>query len=726
MISIIIVNYHVKKELFACLHSIYQSKPKVKFEIIVVDNDDHKTIEKDLKKEFPKVRYIKNNNKGFGQGNNVGASFAKGEYLFFLNPDTKISKNTIDDLSSYLDKNKKVGVVAPLLYDQDGKLVRLQGARILTPLKAVFSFSLISKLFPKNPIVKRYWYLDEWNKKSIKEVESIPGTAFVIRKEIYEKVNGFDEKFFLYFEEHDLCKRVIEQGSKIVMLPNAKVFHSLGSSTKKAKKDVSLIFRQSRFYYLKKHFGIIKAFLAERIMRTGKFELSLTAIVILGFFLRLTEIDRSMQFIGDQGWFYLSARDIILNGLIPLVGISSSHPWLHQGALWIYLLAGWVWLFHFNPLSGAYLTALLDLLAIIFIYILGRQFFSKGTGFIAAFLYATSPLIILNARMPYHTSPIPLFTILFFYCLLSWINNRKYFFPWLVFCLAILYNLEIATFLFSVITGFVLFFGIWNKKVWAKIFEKKIIFLTLLGFLIPMLPMLLYDINHGFAQTFKFIIWIGYRILVFFGYPALNPSDGASIQSMLGFAGQSLTKLVFPYSSYLALSLFGLSVLTISFLLKKKNINLIILLFSNIVLILGFLGTGTPSDAYLPMLFPGLLLILAIAFETLIKFKQLSFLGGLLLLFIILGNLHFLISNNYTLTGKDSYILRLDAAKKVVKEAGQKEYNLIGKGPGSQFKSFTMNYEYLTWYLGHGPSKQKESLKFIITENRNGIKIEKK
>ena len=81
-----------------------------------------------------------------------------------------------------------------------------------------------------------------------------------------------------------------------------------------------------------------------------------------------------MNFIGDQGWFYISARDILLTGKIPLVGITSSHIWLHQGPYWTYMLAIMLFLFHFNPVSGAYLTAVIGLLTVFLIY---RFFITK-------------------------------------------------------------------------------------------------------------------------------------------------------------------------------------------------------------------------------------------------------------------------------------------------------------------------------------------------------------
>jgi len=135
-ISIIIVNYNVKKELFNSIKSVYASKPKVLFEIIVVDNDEVKTINHELNKKFPKVKYIKSpGNNGFGAGNNLGAKHAKGEYLFFLNPDTIVKPGAVDNLFSFIKNNKKVGIAAPMLYHENEKLFKLQGEEELTPLR---------------------------------------------------------------------------------------------------------------------------------------------------------------------------------------------------------------------------------------------------------------------------------------------------------------------------------------------------------------------------------------------------------------------------------------------------------------------------------------------------------------------------------------------------------------------------------------------------------------
>src|SRR3989344_6095318 len=174
-VSIVIVHYKVKDELFVCLQSIYKLVKGITFEILVVDNDERKNIQKELHLRFPEVIYIPTQeNLGNGAGNNAGALQAKGEYLFVLNPDTVFLNNAAKVLSDFLDKNKRYGIVAPLLYDEQKNVYPKQGTQILTRFRAVFSLSFLSKIFPNNPIAKKYW-LTEWNKKSIKKVGAVPG-----------------------------------------------------------------------------------------------------------------------------------------------------------------------------------------------------------------------------------------------------------------------------------------------------------------------------------------------------------------------------------------------------------------------------------------------------------------------------------------------------------------------------------------------------------------------
>ena len=167
--------------------------------------------------------------------------------------------------------------------------------------------------------------------------------------------------------------------------------------------------------------------------------LPLIAGVFLGFF----KISDLMIFTGDQGWFFLSARDLIVNHKIPLVGITASITWLYQGAIFTYFLAPFLWLFKFNPLGGAVLTILFNLLAIVAIYKVGKNFFGEKVGVLAALLFPTSPLIIIHSRTAYHTSLIPLFALLFFWFLYKLIKESGKNLIWVALLLAILFQLEL-------------------------------------------------------------------------------------------------------------------------------------------------------------------------------------------------------------------------------------------------------------------------------------------
>ena len=134
--------------------------------------------------------------------------------------------------------------------------------------------------------------------------------------------------------------------------------------------------------------------------------LFLWGILTLALFLLTFGINEFFPFIGDQGWYYLSARDLVVQGKIPLVGITTSHTWLHHGALFTYMLAIALWLFSFYPLAGVFVTIPITLGAILLLYKLGTLMFGRAVGLTCAFLFATSPLVLVNTRMAYHTSPL--------------------------------------------------------------------------------------------------------------------------------------------------------------------------------------------------------------------------------------------------------------------------------------------------------------------------------
>jgi GT2 family glycosyltransferase len=253
-VSIILTHYKAQKQIVECLRSINKFTKKVTYEIVIADNDEQNPIGDMIKKNFPEVKYHKAPyNLGFDAGNNFGAKYAKGEIFFFLNADTLFRNHVLEEMVAFMDARSDVGFVSPMLLDEKDKPYHLQGTAVLTPLRGIVVLSFLNKWFPNNPISKDYWRV-RWNKKSVREIEVIPGTAMMVRAKVFKEVGKFDENFFIYFEEHDICKRALEKGYKNYIIPSAKLFHEWGVSTTD-KTKFNIHFSDSRKYYFKKHFG---------------------------------------------------------------------------------------------------------------------------------------------------------------------------------------------------------------------------------------------------------------------------------------------------------------------------------------------------------------------------------------------------------------------------------------------------------------------------------------
>ena len=698
-VSVIIVHYRAKKLLFDCLASIGKGS-KHEFEIIVVDNDERKSIAANIKAKFPKIKYIRNENRGFGQGNNIGAKEASGDYLFFLNPDTKVYPGILDFLVDFLEKHKKTGIVAPLLLNKNEKPYPLQGTQILTPIRALFAYSFLDKIFPNNPVSRGFW-LKRWDKSKLKEVDVVPGTAFMIRADLFHKTK-FDERFFLYFEEYDLCKRVRDLGFKIYILPKAKLIHYWGESTGVSNLNIKKVFEQSRFFYFKKHFGIFKALFVSFFLGINKINVVLFLILFFGFFLRFYKLSELMMFIGDFGWFYIQARDILLLGTIPLVGIESSHPWLHQGPFWTYIVAFMFFISNFNPISPAYFSIMLDVGTIYLMYKIGSLIFSKKIGLISAYLYAFSPLVVTYSRLPYHTSPIPFFTLVYLYALFKWIRGEKIFFSIAVLILGVLYNFELATVSLVFVLLGILLFGVMKKKRFASIFNKKILLSSTLALIISMFPILLYDLKHGFPQTLKFGAWMGYKLLRFLGFPPLRPEiSEASYFNLINFTATKIGELIFAPNALFSLLLLisGCLFLIIKIKISNDKTNYFLLGFLLLVISSSYFLAKTPSSAYLPVFFPIIFLMLGILFSQALT-KRTVFSVSLLLIIVGVVNVYHIFVSDFNNAKQSGIKERLFEAKKIVEDAQDAQFQLVGARDLSTEDKRIDNYKYLVWWEG--------------------------
>jgi len=477
-------------------------------------------------------------------------------------------------------------------------------------------------------------------------------------------------------------------------------------------------------------------------------------ILIIALFLRTYRLDELIPFIGDFAWFYISARDMLLTGNIPLVGITSSHTWVHQGPLWTYLLSIPLFISNFNPISGAYLTAILGVLTVFLMYKIGTQMFSRFVGITASVLYATSPLVIIHSRMPYHTSIIPLASLLFIYFLYKWIKGDVRFLPFIFLALGALYNLELATMVFWFLLILIFAYGFVKRKLWfTQALKPNVIFLSIFLFLLVMLPMIIHDVREysGFYQTTAFFRLI--KIYLF------SQSHMFSFDAMV-----NIFTSLFSYNQRLVFLANGtiasiLTVISFIYLLVRHSgdserrdapdgasrseedsiissrssergdsgqarmtkSRLLLILWITIPLF-GIVVSRTASEAYLPMIFPAVILSISILFNYIYKRHVLIVLVTILSISII--NSYILITKNYF--NSFSFSKMTEKAREIVKESNGKEYNLVGKGEGSEHKSFIMNYEYLTWWLGHPPSKDDQPLKVVLIPDKDSIHVLKK
>lgn len=229
-LSVIIVNWNTKDLLSQCIESIKTHTERTSYEIIVVDNFSSDGSPEKVEKDFPEVLLIKNKkNRGFGRANNQGLAKAQGKYILFLNSDVRVEKNCLDEMFDFMEKSYDVGASSCKLTFPDGTL---QHSCRKFPSFKVFFFMLIGLryFFPNMKIFRDYLMLD-WDHSDVKEVDQIMGSFMFIRKNILNKIGSFDERYWMYFEEVDLCLRMKKAGWRVVHYPHASAVHFLSKSS---------------------------------------------------------------------------------------------------------------------------------------------------------------------------------------------------------------------------------------------------------------------------------------------------------------------------------------------------------------------------------------------------------------------------------------------------------------------------------------------------------------
>ena len=260
LISIIIVHYKVPDFLQRALRSLRQTQLYDRAEVIIVDNASQDATKERIVEEFPEVQWIGlKSNIGFGKACNVGAQCAHGTFALFLNPDTLVSHNVLSECVGFYNANSRVGLIGPKILNPDGSLQVSCRRSFPTPPVALFRLTGLSKLFPKSKKFGQYnlTYLDP-DKAS--EVDAVSGSFMFMPLTLFQELGGFDESFFMYGEDLDLCWRVKEKGFKVWYDPRTQIIHFKGKSSEKRSFSSRKAFYEAMVIFSRKYRRLHKAF----------------------------------------------------------------------------------------------------------------------------------------------------------------------------------------------------------------------------------------------------------------------------------------------------------------------------------------------------------------------------------------------------------------------------------------------------------------------------------
>lgn len=247
-LSVVILSWNTKDLLMKCLQSVEEAQSPPSLEVIVVDNASGDGSADAVADRFPNVQLIRNNkNDGYARGNNIGIRESTGRHVLLLNSDTEVAPRAFRALVHFLDRNLQYGAAAARLWNTDGTVQRAC-MRFPTPLSAVFYDAKPGRWWPNNYIIRRHFVKDFDHIDSC-DVQQPPGAALCLRRDVLERVGLLNEELFLFFNDVDLCKRILKAGLRIRYLADANIVHHGGASTARYPAFAAEYFRNKIAYF---------------------------------------------------------------------------------------------------------------------------------------------------------------------------------------------------------------------------------------------------------------------------------------------------------------------------------------------------------------------------------------------------------------------------------------------------------------------------------------------
>lgn len=268
-LSIVIVNYNTKKLTLECIKSIYTANILHDFEVIVVDNASSDDSVSAIKKLFPAVRIIKNQeNVGFSKANNQAIYISNARYVLLLNSDTIVEKDTLSTIVEFMDVNQDIGAVGCEVNLPDGTLDKACHRGFPTPEASFYYMMGLAQKYPTSPKYNSY-HKSYLNMIEVHDIDCLVGAFMMVRKEVIEQVGLLDEEFFMYGEDIDWCFRIKEAGWRIVYNPTVSIVHYKGASSRKKPFKIVYEFHRAMYLFHKKHYAKKYNFFINSVVYTG-------------------------------------------------------------------------------------------------------------------------------------------------------------------------------------------------------------------------------------------------------------------------------------------------------------------------------------------------------------------------------------------------------------------------------------------------------------------------
>jgi len=248
-LSILIINYKTPSLLRHCIKSIYKNKPKIDYEIIVVDNASRDESIEITEDDFPQVKLIANKvNLGFPKAVNQGILESGGKYILVLNPDITALPGSIDKMFEYLEKNKSIAILAPKLINPNGS-IQYSCFSTFPTLQIVLYRRTHLGTSPKAKKTTDDFRMADWDHSRGREVAWVLGSCMMIRHQAIDQIGLMDERFFMYMEDVDWCRRFWESGWRVYYYPEACMVHYYQrSSATESGLFLALFNRQTRIH----------------------------------------------------------------------------------------------------------------------------------------------------------------------------------------------------------------------------------------------------------------------------------------------------------------------------------------------------------------------------------------------------------------------------------------------------------------------------------------------